>query len=134
LEGRAIDKLVVLQTCIKLLRAASAPLPDYNTIFDITRPRKFRKLKDLISFDGHSWEVSRLKEFIKHIFREEGTSAHPPPHEDDVSSLSLYPLSMSAYIPLKPSKSCFLPLGTTSLPSAPLLIPTPRTIPISWGP
>ena len=98
-----IDKLVVLQTCIRLLRATSAPLPDYSAIFDITRPRKFRKLKDLISFDGHSWEVSRLKEFIKHIFREEGTSAHPPPHEDDVSSLSLPPKQVSIH-PLKALK------------------------------
>ena len=87
-ERRQTDTLMILQTCIKLLRAATSPVPDLQAIQDLTRAPNVKILRSLIGFDGVSWEVSLLRDFIKELLTNNGVVTHPPPSHDSLPTLS----------------------------------------------
>ena len=87
-ERRQTDTLMILQTCIKLLRATTAPCPDFLIIEGLTRAPNLRVLRSFIGFDGVSWEVSMLKEFIKGLLLRDGVVSHPPPSQDVIPTLT----------------------------------------------
>ena len=87
-ERRQTDTLMILQTCIKLLRATTNPEPDFQVIQDLTRAPTLKALRSLIGFDGVSWEVSLLRDFIKDLLKSNGVVTHPPPSQDSLPTLS----------------------------------------------